>query len=123
MHTCRIVTASGEVYDSALVVANPLSTLLRDSPYVRILDPRGGVKDVPLDTIVSAVTEGERVTVNILGDKNELPGWKHLHRVYRENKERLDGMPEKERMNEAGVLFCQSFSKDDLGIIPSEAKQ
>ena len=121
MHACRIVTSSGKVYDSALVVSDPFSTLLRDDPHIRILSSqRREAENVPLEAIVSAVTEGERITVNLLGDKEELAFWKHIHRIYLENKGRLDALPEKERMDEAEVL-CRGFYRS--GAASPEAKQ
>jgi hypothetical protein len=119
MHACRIVTSSGKVYESAFVVAEPFSTLLRDDPHIRILHARRlEAEDVPLGVIVSAVTEGERITANLLGDKEELAFWKHIHQVYLENKGRLDALPERERAEEAEIL-CRGF----YAAAAPEAKQ
>ncbi|VVB76969.1 Uncharacterised protein [uncultured archaeon] len=106
MHLCKVTLKSGTVYDGVLVIGNPLATLLRDDPYVRVLTfQKEGALNVPLNEIESAVTEGERISISVLGDKDELPDWSRFHEIYVSNKERLDGLPERERISEAEVLY------------------
>jgi len=81
MHTTRIVTKDGKVYEGVVLDENITLLEREGKPYIRLVSDK--THEISLFVIESAVTENLRIGVGRIEDVDELPFWMNF---YNENK-------------------------------------